>query len=292
MDIALSAISPGGRLTPSTGVPVLTANVATASSILYTPYLHNVIVLWNGSIWTPITFAETTLAIGAGSLTAGRGYDVFGYINAGSLALESLVWTSATARATAITIQDGRYCKSGDKTRLYLGSFYSRTTSGYNCQFDVATNDGGKWDLWNMYNRKPFALKVIDTTDSWSYTTDTIRQARANAGNKIEFMLGLQEDEVMAQVLCPVYLVSSATKAAKVGCGLDTTTAFSGLVIGGYNSSTFGVYEPITGAYRGNPAIGYHYISWNEKGGDGTSTFLGDNGGDGQQSGLYVTVWA
>lgn len=283
--------TPGGRLTPTTGVPVITSNVSTGTHIYYTPYIHDVIELWNGTYWQPITFTEYNITIGAGSLTAGKGYDIFAYLNAGALALETLIWTSGTARATAITLQDGRYCKSGDKTRLYLGSFYARTTSNYNCQFSVATNDGGKWDLWNMYNRKPFALSAYDTTDSWAYTTVTIRQARANTGNKVEFFLGLQEDEVFAKVMGYALLNANVSQICRIGCGLDTTTAMNGLEQPGYNAGNHNVYVPVGGELRTNPAVGYHYISWNEGGSDVNCTFLGDNNSNGQ-AGLYATVWA
>lgn len=288
----LSQIALGGRLTPSAGIPVIASNVTGATSIYYTPYINNIITLWDGSKWTPTIFSETQLVIGAGSLTAGKGYDVFGYLNAGVFAMESLAWASGVARATAITLQDGRYCKSGDKTRLYLGSFYARTTSGYNCEFYVGSSDGGKWDLWNMYNRKPVPLYVLDTTNSWAYNTDTIRQARGAAGNKVEFFLGLQEDEVSASVGICVFVSGNNLLASKAGCGLDTTTAFTGQVGAGYNSTVDYFYFEITGSFRTNPTIGYHYISWNEKGGDGSVTWLGDNGGDGQQAGMHATVWA
>jgi hypothetical protein len=39
--------------------------------------------------------------------TTGKPFDIFGYDNSGSLAIESLVWTNDTVRATALTLQDG-----------------------------------------------------------------------------------------------------------------------------------------------------------------------------------------
>jgi hypothetical protein len=95
---------------------------------------------------------------------------------------------------------------------------------------------------------------------------------------------------VQAQALGVVVLVSNSARAAKVGVGIDSTTAFSGVVRGGYNTSASTVYAPTQGTYRGYPGLGYHTIYWNEKGADGTSTFIGDNGADGQQAGLSAEI--
>jgi hypothetical protein len=63
-------------------------------------------------------------------------------------------------------------------------------------------------------------------------------------------------------------------------------------VQGAYNNGASAIHGAGRGEYRGIPGLGYHYLAWCEKGGDNTSTFLGDNGADGVQSGLYVTVMA
>lgn len=143
-DFAQHAIIPGGRLTLTSGTPVTTSDVTGATNIYYTPYVSNVISLWTGYRWQPIEFSEYTLALG--TLTSGKPYDVFAYLNSGALACEVLVWTDDTTRATAITIQDGRYCKSGAKDRLYLGTFYTTATT-------TTEDSAEKRYLFNGYNR-------------------------------------------------------------------------------------------------------------------------------------------
>lgn len=286
----MSSFSPGGRLTLTSGLPVTTSDVTGATSVYYTPYLHNNIALWDGTYWNLITFTEKTLALG--TVTSGLPYDVFGYLSSGALALEKLAWTNGNTRATGISLQDGRYCKTGDKTRLYLGTFYTTSTSATESSKGGSTSQvGGKRFIWNMYNRVAFPIAVIDTTNSWAYTTNTVRQANGAAGNKIEFVLGLSQEQIEATVYGVVYLLGNLSNAAKVGVGVDVTNAFSGMVQGGFNAAGTGVYAPVTGAYREQLAAGYHYLAWCEKGADTTSTFLGDNNGDGQQAGLYVTVF-
>ena len=288
---ALQSVTPGGRLTLESGVPISTTDQTAKTTIYYTPYVHNIINLWDGANWVPTTFAETSEALG--TLTSGLAYDVFGFLSAGALDLEKLAWTSGTARATAVTLQDGRYCKSGDKTRLYLGTFYTTsTTTTEDSAGGTTTQVGGKRFLWNAYNRVSRPISVIDTTDSWSYATDTVRQANAASGNKVEMVVGLSTEAVSANVGTMLYCLNNSARAAKVGIGVDSTTAFSGLRQGGYNTSFNGCYFAMSASYVGFPGIGYHYLAWLEKGSDGTSAFLGDNAADGQQSGMIAEVWA
>ena len=121
----LAAALAGTSKVDITGTVTATINATGVQSetLYYTPYVHNVISLWNGSSWAPMQFTERSLALS--SLTSGRPYDVFAFLSSGAVTIEILAWTSDTARATDVTLQDGRYCKSGDKTRLYLGTVYT-----------------------------------------------------------------------------------------------------------------------------------------------------------------------
>lgn len=174
----MRSTQPGGRLTLTSGVPVTTSDVTGATTIYYTPYVHDTIVLWDGVRWRPVIFAEVSHALG--TMTANTNYDVFGYLNAGALALEKLAWTNDTTRATAVTLQDGRYCKSGDKTRLLLGTIRSTSTT--------ATEDSkAKRLVSNLYNKIQKVGFVLDGTDH-SYSSSTPRRWNNNAATQIEFV--------------------------------------------------------------------------------------------------------
>ena len=178
-EMALQAITPGGRLTTESGVPVSTSDRTAQSTLYYTPYVHNIINLWDGAEWKPITFTEYTLALG--TLTSGKPYDVFAYLNAGALALEVLVWTSDLVRATAVTLQDGRYCKSGDKTRLLLGTFY--TTSS------TETADSKRQRLvGNVYNNVSRGLYYASGAASHSYSSGTRRYWNDTSVSRLEIV--------------------------------------------------------------------------------------------------------
>jgi len=284
-----------GRLTLTTGVPVTTADVTAATTIYYTPYGCGQIGLYDGTAaWNLISFTEVSLALG--TLTSGKNYDVFGYNNAGVLTLEfSAAWTTDTARADALTTQNGVYVKSGTTTRRYLGTFRTTsTTQTEDSAGGTTTQVGGKRFVYNAANRVPRWAKVIDTTNSWSYTTATWRVANGATGpvNCVEFLTGLAEDVVDVTVMGAVDMVATAGTAL-VGVGFDSTTAPSGLIQSGYNGSGAAseIIAPVTALHRVIPSVGYHFACWLEKGAAATAMlFLGDNGADGTQTGVLAIV--
>lgn len=273
-----------GRLTLESGIAVSTTNQAAKTNLYFTPYGGEHVSLFDGTRWKLYAFSEVTLALG--TLTSGKNYDVFLYDNAGTLTLElSAAWTNDTTPADSIANQNGIAVKSGATTRRWLGTI--RTTS------TTTTEDSlTKRFVWNLYNRTPRHLLVTETADTWSYLTNTVRQANGNAANKVEYVVGLSLERVEAKVLASCALTGNSTLGAKVGVGVDSTTALSNIRQVGYNSNAGGLFGPIGGSYVGFPGIGYHYLAWLEKGADGTTcTFLGDDGGNDTLSGLDATVW-
>ena len=210
-DFAQHAIIPGGRLTLTSGTPVTTSDVTGATSIYYTPYISNVISLWTGYRWQPIEFSEYTLALG--TLTSGKPYDVFAYLSSGVLALEMLAWTNDTTRATAITIQDGRYCKSGDKTRLYLGTFYTTATT------TTEDSENNRY-LWNQYNQE---LKVVVGSSGANHTYTTASYREWNNGTSVTRAQWVNGNPLVVFFTGKFYLTGSSG-IGNVQLGLDSTT--------------------------------------------------------------------
>lgn len=288
-----------GRLTTESGVPVSTSDRTSQSTLYFAPFNGNRISLHDGTRWKLFAASGTNMASKALSgLTAGRPYDVFGFENAGALDLEFVAWTNDTTRATALALQDGVYVKSGDTTRRYLGMFYTTSTSTTeDSGGGTTTQVGGKRFVWNYCNRVPRPLLVIDTADNWSYATNTTRQANGATGvsNAVEFVIGVNDMLVSADVRSTVYVYGQSATGARVGVGINSASAFSGLRQAGFNAagSTAGAYQPIGASYVGHPGVGKHTFYWLERGGDGTVIYLGDNGeSGGLQSGLSVEVWA
>jgi hypothetical protein len=205
--------------------------------------------------------------LGLGGLVAKRGFDVFGYNNAGVLALDTTQWTSATARATPLVMANGFLCKSGDPTRRYLGSFYTGLTA---TTYDITggtsndgSSNGGKRFVWNMYNRVPRPGRVSDQTSTWTCNSATWRIMRGATSpqNGVEIFTGLAEDLVTARGTINAYTASNGYGMA--GIGVDSATpntnnttygATSNLAPGNFNAL-------LHATYADTPAYGYHVIS-------------------------------
>ena len=257
-----------GRLTLTSGTAVTTADVTGATTVYFTPYNGNRIALYDGTNWLTYSFTERSLALG--TLTTLTPYDVYIYNNSGTLTLEFLAWTNGTTRATALVLQDGVYVKTGATTRRYLGTFYTTATT-------TTEDSAAKRYLWNNYNRVVRKMQsALETTDSWTYSTATWRQANANTANQLNLFVGLVADSVSA-------FVSAENRAALANytkynaIGLNSTTAFTALSTahqGPANdtgNNTISIYAI--------PTLGINYLAWLENAEAGTTTtWYGDRG--------------
>lgn len=244
LENSVLAVTPGGRLTLTSGTPVTTSDVTGATTIYFTPYIHNMIPLYDGTRWQVVKFAEVSIALG--TLTSGIGYDIFGYLSGGALALELVAWSSATVRATSLSTQDGRYVKSGDATRLYLGSFATTSTTTTE---DSATSRL----LYNMYNRVWRPLQKTISTVSWTYNAQAWRAVANDTNNRVRFMNGLSTDLIDVSAF-----LSTLGFYPYVGIGLDTTTGNHAQHIAPTQISS--ALGNCAARYAGYPGIGLHYL--------------------------------
>ena len=270
-----------GRLTLTTATPVTTADVTAATTIYLTPYKGNKISLYDGSsLWKVYSFTELSIAVPA---TTDTMYDVFVYDNAGTPTLELTAWTNDTTRATALTTQNGVLVKTGATTRHYVGSFRTTGVSGQTEDSDT------KRYVWNYYNRVTRRLRVIESTNSWTYSTAAFRQANAAAGNQVDVVIGYAED--VLDVVAVGFATNSLTTTRSVtsGIGVGSTTVNSAITSpAGAASTSFGGTIAV---YKAVPAVGRQYYSWLERGdGADTQTWYGDNGGTELQAGIHGSV--
>ena len=267
------------RLTLASATPVTAADQSAKTTIYLTPYNGDKLALYNGADWDFYTLAEISIAVPA---TTSQMYDLFVYITGGTLTLEAVAWTNDTTRATALTRVNGVYVKSGTTTKRYCGSFRTTTASG-----ETADSFATRY-LYNYYNRVPRPMRVIEATNSWAYTTATIRQANGAAGNLLDFIVGLDEDPVSARVIHH-FSNDNVGVVVSAGIGLDSTTAFT--AASGYVSGASPVAAHINALhahYQAYPGIGRHYLSWLERSvATGTSTHYGDNNALLLQSGIW-----
>lgn len=241
--------TPGGRLTLESGVPVSTTDQTAKTTIYYTPYIHNIINLWDGANWAPTEFTETSLALG--TITSGKPYDVFGYVSAGALVLELLAWTNDTTRATAVTLQDGRYCKSGDKTRLLLGTFYTASTT-------TTTDSENYRYLDNVYNRvSKQTSMILSGAASNTYSSTTVRAWNADTTARFHVVQSLPSSVFMSMYF------TATTSYAVGGFGVNSTTTASGLIVNPIAnwSATLGQTRSISAGYSYIALLQYAYAT-------------------------------
>lgn len=269
----MRGLIPGGRLTTESGVPVSTSDRTSQSTIYYTPFIHDQIVLWDGSDWRPYTFAETSLALSG--LTSGKPYDVFGYVSSGVLALELLVWTDDTTRATAVTLQDGRYCKSGDKTRLLLGGIY---TTGTTTTADAAATRYVA-NVYNQQARRLFSCPAYsdgNTVTSYSHTATSWAEANGGTGSRVSYFLPLP-----AMATIGIQAVGDPGGATSIGAGVgEDSTSTASVELLGVTSTRISA-STVT---RYQKAAGKHYGALLLRVSGGTATIYADNNRSGGAS--------
>lgn len=296
--LAMVLGEPGGRLVPdNTGLnPVIDS---TSNTIFYIPYKHARVSVWNGSRWllrtipaggTSQTMADTTKSPAA--TAASTNYDIFCWDDAGTLrATRGPAWTSGTARGTGagtteLERKDGRWVNKIAITNgpaaqrgLYLGTV--RTNAANTAYVDTVDERL----VWNMYNRIARTMRAVaETTDSWSYSSATIREANANTANRLKFVIGLDEDLVSAEVVATAGMLGTSGAQGYVGVGLDSTSArATGCLWDSLNLTTSvgtdGITAPLGASWKGKAGIGSHFLSWLEQAdGSGNVTFFGDSG--------------
>jgi hypothetical protein len=257
---------------------------------------------------TQVTLNNGATGSGSSSLTfkvpASKNLDIFAVDIAGSLVLQfGNFWTNDTTRADGLEFSSGLYRNDMDinsgqynhihtKKGLYLGSVRTTATDGETEKRNAGTNTAANQLLWNYFNRLQTCMTVIDTTDSWNYSTASYRQTRAQTSNQGNFLLGISEDMVNCKAYGRASNSTTTGRDVRCGIGLDSTTANSAqLSPVNRVTSGFVTVQHMLAMYDGYIAAGYHYLAWLEYGaGTETQTWYGDNAGD-QQNGMKVWIY-
>lgn len=256
-----------GRLTLESGVPVSTNAQADKGTLYFTPYKGDQLGLYDGAAWVIRTFAELSLSLAG--YTASKPYDIWAYDNAGTVTLESTVWTNDTTRATALALQDGVYVKAGTTTRRYLGTIYI-TAAG------AKTTDSAafRW-VWNHYNQEERSVAAYDSTASWTYATAAWRQARASTANQIDFVIGVSGGVVDVSACAGYNNQLNNLANARIGLALDATNTAD---VSSQNAAATQAGTAFTRRVTG-VAAGRHYFAWVEYEASGyTTTWYGASG--------------
>lgn len=295
-----------GRLTLTTAVPVLSANVSAAATVYYTPYCGNLVPIYNGTRFLATTFTElsnvlansSTGSAGPAAGAASKNYDLFVWSNNGTPTLtRGAAWNSDTARSA--TTENDLTRVSGVLLNLnaitngpaasrgtYVGTI--RTDSGgatvsWHAGAVAAGGTAATLNVWNMHNRIRRSGLIGESTASYPYTTATWRAAGGSNGMRVSFVSGLQEDYFSASFRASC---SNDTGGVNVGAaiGYDVTNSPSGRFFGDSAAATSQL------APEGEHhvlALGFHFMQAIEiSGATGTTTWVGTAAAGTTQTGL------
>ena len=263
---------PQGRITLTSGTPVLSATVAGATTVLYTPYIGCSMPLFDGNVFVNMPFVETSQTTidatkSPAAVAASSVYDLFAWLDTSVSpnvirVTRGPAWSTTTTRGYTLTRQNGILLNTSAVTNgpaalsgTYVGTIASNAASTIDWIYGVngAPPTAGSFNVWNAYNRVEIASFLSDTATNWGYSTNTWRAANGSATTRFTVVRGLDEDIVNA--VYTAGFIANGTYAV-TGVGVDSTTAQSGLTATGSGN----VIAPLPAQYAGLPGIGSHFF--------------------------------
>jgi len=290
--VTVSLADPGRcdyRLTLTSGTPVTTSDVTAATSLYVTPYRGNLCAFYDGSsAWVTRSFSE--IAIALAGLTANSLYDVFCYDNAGSMACETLIWSSSAAgtstRATALALQNGVYVKTGATTRRFMGTF--RITGSTGQTEDSAVNRlVANWThpVARLVRVNPAYSDDNAVTSYGSFTSTTYTALNGGTGATGGYV-DLGRDSATWTAHAHVGNANNSTVFdLAIGDSSTSTAACMNEIATTSNALTYPVAVPCVLA----PVVGYRTISIIAKVNSGTATIYADSSRGGGSSDPRLT---
>lgn len=301
---------PQGYLTLTSATPIIPSDVTAATTVYYTPYVGNLIPIYNGTSFTPTVFAELSCAL-VSAHTANSVFDLFVFNNSGVLTLVTgPAWSSTTARGTgAGTTQISRinglwvntvsmtgrngattYTIPANQATLVASMYIDGTAGQVTCTRTSGQNR--KWGVSNAYNRVPIILQVADGAGSWTFTGASFRASHnapaAYASNSFNVGSGvtcnggvilqcLAEEEVDINFEQTVsFTLGANTGQASIGVGINSIIASSGKQ-GQYElTGSGGSFSDLVAKYPLPPTLGVtNFVGLEAAGAAATPTFEG-----------------
>jgi hypothetical protein len=234
-------VTPQGRLTLISGVPVMRTSVSAATTIYYRAYVGDKIPIFDGTRMVlyelnEISVLTTDTTKNPSAIGASKVNDWFVWNDAGTVRLcHGPDWTNQNTRSagTALFLLNGLWVNDvaitngpAVKQGTYVGTTISGGDSKLYFVYGSGASGGGVSSLylWNMYNRVLVSSAVMDIGASYSYNSGTVRQARASANNQINWIIGQIEDAVVAAYATRIDTPAVGNVGA-VAIGINSTTA-------------------------------------------------------------------
>ncbi len=246
-----------GRLTTESNVPVSTGDRTSQTVLYYTPYLGNNISLYNttSSAWETINFSQVQIVLS--SVIASNNYDVFGYNNNGTLALElSAAWTNSTTRNESLTFLNGVFVKTTNYSRRYLGTIRSSV--------NTATEDSqAKRFVWNYDNRVQRKLKrLTGSSTPWTYSSPVWRRLNETVDQtcQIDIVSGVNSSIINLNAGALVAMASNSATIIYI-IGISKDGLISSPINGAgdrFASANASYQNQLSALYTDYTGLGYH----------------------------------
>lgn len=292
---------PQGRLSLVSGQPVINNGVTSASTIYYVPYIGPSLPIYNGIVWQNYCLiSQLTLILNATQHTSGNLYDIFAFINSGSLTLAcGPAWTNSTTRSAAIsqvgglwtntasitlTANGNTYSGISANTATYLGTFLCTPSNATTVQdmkpSSTTSTPGAKMCLYNAYNQVMTYARANYTGGTWHQSSGSAYETWGSASYcAVRYVDGLGFASINYSIAISGY-GSAASQAGAVAVALDNTSQLDQV---GSMEATQNALETInynmTGLFL--PSIGSHLVIPMEYSNQTTNWTWGSNGNAG-----------
>ena len=312
-------IAPGGRISDNTTSCSHITDSTTVTTLYYLPCVANNLPISPDGVtlvqWQIPSTATTLSTANSGNFPANDIFDFYAFINSGAVTYCAVRWGTSTAGSSSrggsagittvngITVNSGTWtCLNGStsytlvtKEATLLGSFFiSSTAQDINVSFAPAASSGGvlcSIGYANVYNAQSATCMSRDSKTTWTYNSTTIAQLDGSTANQVDWIDPLGANPYWAQLTDGVQ-VATANDNAQVGVGINSTTAFSGIV----GSATYTHTTTLVGVASGiapQSGGGLNYAAALAQGYNGTivCTFYGTGGTNTPQiEGLVLTT--
>lgn len=275
-------VPPQGRLTLQTNTPVMITDNVSKNELFYAPKNGLLLPLWDGSKHILINTGgqlsqlTTDTTKSPAAVAANSVYDIYGWLDGSTpRATRSPAWVSDVSRgAGAGTAEQDYNTNIGFLTNKFnitngpaanrghfLGTVRSDASSLLNWKLGGAAAGGSAAILgvWNNYNRILHQAQVSDSTGSWTYNSDILRQRNASVNNLVSFISGLAEDSFDVFNGQGAVGSSVSVEQASIYVGFDSLTTRSGS--NGFSNDSVTGFISFSFARYTAKTLGYHFVA-------------------------------
>lgn len=283
-----ASVTSQGRLTLTSGAPVMATSVTAATTYYFTPACGNQAPIYDGTVMVPYTFPElsqttTDTTKAPAACTTNSNYDIFLALSGGVPALfRGPAYANGTSVSSRLTLVNGVYVNASSITNgpaaqrgTYIGTIRTNGTSTVDYILG-GVGTAASLCVWNNYNRVQVSVSVAESTASWPYSAAITRASNNSTVVRVSFVSGLAEEGISVNANQAYGLAAAVGATAQVGIAMDVTNANDKYNNANNNQGTNALTLGVAVNHAYLPQLGFHFIAMTETGdGTNTTTFVG-----------------